>query len=410
VSISLAQILALVGKLDDTPGDDTPRARFRRYLAENVKEVGELRDYVGECLSKPDEAHYRALQDLVNHIGSFLGFDVQFGRYQGVSNQIGFDGHWISPKPFHLVVEVKTNDHFPVKTNTLLNYVNELISEKRIPNWASALGLYVVGKPHPELKQLDHAIIGEKQTDHLRIVTVESLLNLAEMASQYDVSHDAILSLLLPSGPRIDPIINLITGLLAAQIAETGAAPVKPPALEEAAPPPAIVPKPAKPLPLLAEVGGGGNDSKGEVTHWLTPVKTDEQETAEECVRRLVGKEHLYAFGERTPGRKLIKVGDWICFYATTKGVVAHARVASHPTHAPNPKIKHPEQFPWVFSVDSVKLYTERPVVVDGELRSRLDAFKGKDLYASWAWFVQATHRISERDFRLLTLDTALSA
>jgi hypothetical protein len=36
MSISLSQILALVGKLDDSPGEDTARERFRRFLKENV--------------------------------------------------------------------------------------------------------------------------------------------------------------------------------------------------------------------------------------------------------------------------------------------------------------------------------------------------------------------------------------
>lgn len=407
MSISLAQILALVGKLDDAPGDDTARVRFRKYLAENVKEVGELRDYMGECLAKSGEPYYRALQDLVNHTGTFLGFDVKFGRYQGVQGQNGLDGHWISPTGFHLVIEVKTNDTFPIKTKTLLGYVNDLISEKSVPNWASALGLYVVGKPNAELQQLDNAIVAEKQTEHLRIITVESLLALADMASQYDVSHKDILALLLPSGPRIDPVVNLISGLLAAQLAETR--PALPsltlaaqdagalrPAAGEAAPAPTPAPSFAEEKPKLEA-------DAGAVTYWLTPVKSDEQETAEECVKRLVGQERIYGFGHHTPGRKTIKVGDWICFYATTKGIVGHARVASLPQLEPNPKIKHPEQFPWVFKVDSVKIYTDAPIVVDGELRSKLEAFKGKDLYASWAWFVQATHRLSEQDFRMLT-------
>ena len=50
MSITLKQILDLVGRLDDSPGDDTPRERFRRFLKENVKEVGQVRDYVEECI------------------------------------------------------------------------------------------------------------------------------------------------------------------------------------------------------------------------------------------------------------------------------------------------------------------------------------------------------------------------
>jgi len=45
-SIGLSQILALVGKLDDAPGPDTPRERFRDFLAENAKQVGVIRDHI----------------------------------------------------------------------------------------------------------------------------------------------------------------------------------------------------------------------------------------------------------------------------------------------------------------------------------------------------------------------------
>ncbi len=41
IALPLSQILALVGKLDDAPGDETPRERFRRFLKENVREVGQ---------------------------------------------------------------------------------------------------------------------------------------------------------------------------------------------------------------------------------------------------------------------------------------------------------------------------------------------------------------------------------
>jgi hypothetical protein len=50
VSITLQQILDLVGTLDDSSGQNTPRERFRKFLEQNVSEVGQLRDYIEECL------------------------------------------------------------------------------------------------------------------------------------------------------------------------------------------------------------------------------------------------------------------------------------------------------------------------------------------------------------------------
>jgi hypothetical protein len=43
-NITLGQVLDLVGKLDYTPGNETPRERLRHFLKENVTEARQLRD------------------------------------------------------------------------------------------------------------------------------------------------------------------------------------------------------------------------------------------------------------------------------------------------------------------------------------------------------------------------------
>lgn len=376
MNITLDQILSLVGKLDDTPGNETPRERFRHYLKENVKAVGQVRDYVEECLRRTGEQYNRALQDLVNYIGSFIGFEISFGRYHGVQGQIGFDGLWKSPTGFQVVVEVKTTEAYAIKTATLVGYVDQLISEKKIKSWETSLGLYVVGRPNPEIRQLENAIIAEKRTHQLRIISVGSLLSLAEMMNEYDVSHEDILAVLQPSGPSIDSVIDLMAGLVAQRQAEEIS--VKEALAEE-------------PLP------------DAETSYWLTPVKSNDKQTGEEVIKSLVGEEKIYAFGERTPGRRHLKPGDWICFYATTNGVIAHAKVLTKPEKKKHPKVRDPETYPWVFRLDSVRVYEDKSIVIDAERRSKLDIFSGRDLNKSWAWLVQATRKITEKDFKILT-------
>lgn len=376
MSITLNQILNLVGKLDDAPGEDTPRERFRRFLKDNVKEVGQVRDFVEECLRNSGIQYNRALQDLVNYLGHFLGFEVTFGRYQGVPGEVGFDGHWKSPTGFHIVVEVKTTEVYAIKAATLVGYVDELISEKRIPSWDEALGLYVIGRADPEIRQLENAILAEKRTHQLRVISVESLLSLTEMMNEYDVSHEDILAILRPSGPRIDSVVDLMARLVAQR---------------------------AEGWPPAEEVTATKAPGEEEVAYWLTPVKSDEEQTAEEVIETLVGQERIYAFGERTPGRRHLKAGDWICFYATTKGVVAHAKVVSAPQKKRHPKVRHADIYPWVFRLENIKLYLDQPTVIDPAIRSQLDAFRGRDKDRFWAWFVQATRRISAHDFDILT-------
>jgi hypothetical protein len=344
-------------------------------MRENVLEVGQIRDYVEECLRNSGDQYNRALQDLVNHLGHFLGFEVTFGRYHGVQGQIGFDGHWQSPTGFHIVVEVKTTEVYAIKAVTLVGYVDRLISEKSIPSWDNALGLYVVGRPDPEIRQLENTIMAEKRTHQLRIISVDSLLSLAEMMNEYDIGHENILAVIRPSGPTIDSVVDLMARLVAEPKAEE---------------------LPEKELPILEP------STEGEIAYWLTPVKSEEEQTAEEVIQTLVGQERIYAFGERTPGRKHLKPGDRICFYATGKGVVAHARVISAPEKKPHHRVRQPERYPWVFRLDNITLYLDEPIIIDAALRSRLDAFRGRDLNKSWAWFVQATRKITEHDFDIV--------
>ena len=380
---SLSQVLELVGPLDDSPGEQTARERFRNHLQKYVTDVGQLRDQVDECLRTSGDQYNRALQDLVNHLGRFLGFEVTFGRYRGVQGEVGFDGLWKSPTGFRVVVEVKTTEAYAVKTSALVGYVDGLISEKLVPSWDSALGLYVIGRPDPDLRQLQNAIVAERRTDQLRTISVDSLLSLAEVMSDYEVGHEDILAVLSPSGPDIDPIVDLMKRLVAGQ------------------PMPDYPGETVSATETMKEVPAEAA-AEAEVAYWLTPVRGDAEQTAEECIQSLVGDKGVYAFGHRTPGRRHIKPGDWICFYATGKGVVAHARVTSRPVNRPHSAVHDSERYPWVFQVSDATLYLTEPVVIDAALRGKLDAFRDRDPGKAWAWFVQATRSVSAHDFELL--------
>jgi len=355
-------------------------------LRENVIEVGQVRDYVEESLRTSGAQFNRAFQDLINYIGRFMEFEVEFGRYQGVQGQIGHDGLWRSPLGFCLVIEVKTTDVYAIKTSTLMSYIDELISEKTIADRDHVMGLYVVGRSDPEVRQLENAILAEKRMDQLRVISAESLLSLAELMNDYDVSHEDILDILRPSGPVIDPVIDLMAKL-AAQPTDNNMQRVEQSAIKALE-------------PLASTII---EEKRGEAAYWLTPVKADDVQTAEEVIESLVGNKGIYAFGERTPGRRHLKPGDGICFYATGNGVIGHARAASLPEKKPNPAVRDPERYPWVFKLGDARIYLDSPVVIDAALRAKLDAFDGRDPSTSWAWFVQATRKVTAHDFGILT-------
>src|SRR4051794_13783918 len=102
---SLPQVLAMCGEgklRDGSKGS----SEFRQLLASVPAD--RLGTYAQDCLTTAFTESGLALQDVINQIGVRLGFEVDPGRYRGVSNQIGFDGIWSTRDGYKLVVEVKT--------------------------------------------------------------------------------------------------------------------------------------------------------------------------------------------------------------------------------------------------------------------------------------------------------------
>jgi len=69
----------------------------------------------------------------------------------------------------------------------------------------------------------------------------------------------------------------------------------------------------------------------------------------------------------------------------------------------PNPYISDSDRYPWVFNLGEAKVYVNDPIVIYAALRAKLDAFNGRDPNTAWAWFVQATRKISKHDCIILT-------
>jgi hypothetical protein len=364
---TLQEILDLVGELEDAEG---ARDRFRAYLARSVTNTGALRDYIEACIRTSGNQYNRALQDLVNHAARLIGFTVEFGRYQGVQGQIGFDGLWRVGE-LTIVAEVKTTDTYAIDTATLLGYVDRLISDKRITDWDHALGLYIIGRPHPALRQLENAIIAEKRVHQLRVATAESILTIADLVQEKFITTDEALALIKPSGATIDAAVDL----LARVVSQT---PPTSPTQPEASP--QLTSDTATPSP---------EQPQSKPIYLLTPVSDREDATGEQTIRRLL-ENGWYVFGDSTPGRKDLKPGDKLCFYWSKVGVVATAEVSGAPERKKIPHVSEPEKYPWAFRVKKAQYFFDRPVVIDSDLRARLEAFKGRDPSSSWACLWQS--------------------
>lgn len=172
----------------------------------------------------------------------------------------------------------------------------------------------------------------------------------------------------------------------------------------------AVTPPLPVPGPILKTVvdiaqptsGGAANKRVGDAPlYFLTPVKDEPEATAEETLHSLLDQ-GVYVFGNGTAGRASLREGDGICFYRSRVGVVADAKIASVASKGSVPYAKDADRYPWVFAVSNVHYYLDNPVVIDTQLRARLDAFKGKDPAGNWSWFVQGTGYLSAHDFGLL--------
>lgn len=250
-SIDLDTLLELVGTLTDSGDKGSASERFRNYLRSSIVHSGDARDYIEAALQQSGDQYNKALQDLINHLGYLLGFEVIFGRYRGVKSQVGFDGLWQSPSGWSVVVETKTTDVYTVRTDTLLGYINTLVSERRISSRDKAIGLYVYGRFDRQTSQLENAITVENRRDQLRVVSVPALLSLLGLKEEYGLSHESILGLLQPAPIRIDPTVDLISRVVAKEQArDTFLAPDEEKALI---------------LPPIHQAGSGGQEIHNHV-------------------------------------------------------------------------------------------------------------------------------------------------
>jgi len=377
-TIDLETLLNLVGTLDDNADPNSARVRFRAYLGKNIHNVGDLRAYVDAALSSSGEQYNKALQDLINHAGYLLGFEVEFGRYRGVVGQIGFDGLWRSPTGQALVVEAKTTDVYTVKTAILLGYINNLVSAGQLEKPDQAIGLYVYGRFDAATSQLEKAIIAEGRQEQLRVAGVDALLNLLELKQEYELEHETVFQLLLPSPVRVDTIINLIFDITSQE---------RRAAVEE-------IPSLVQPEQLIVDQ---------QINHYLLPAAD-----SEDGMPVLENLHHwldqgMWGLGQRTGYRKAFRPGDRLCFYAVRIGVVVECTVVSPAFDLDHKESPKPHlDVPYGIRLKDVRWFEDMPVVLTPEVRGELSAFQGRDLNKGWAWFVQGTSKLTVEDFELL--------
>jgi hypothetical protein len=181
---------------------------FRKFLKKVANDL--LVKYAEECLEKSFQDSGLALQDIVNEIGSRLGFQVTHGLYRGNKNDIGYDGIWRQLDEWSLVVEVKTTDAYRVPLDTIARYRTRLIETKSIVEDKCSI-LIVVGRD--DTGELEAQIRGSKHAWDIRLISIESLINLLkikESLSDESTAQKISIALRPFEFTRVDRLIDLL--------------------------------------------------------------------------------------------------------------------------------------------------------------------------------------------------------
>ena len=203
---TVEQAVAMAGDGDVRDGSDCS-SELREYLSRISSD--KLFEHVDHCLSSSFSRSGFVLQDVVNELGRRLGYDVEYGLYQGKTNSINFDGVWKEPSGPQIVVEVKTSDAYRINLDTVANYRERLIRESRISKISSIL--LVVGRK--DTGDLEAQIRGSRHAWDTRVISAESLTNLVKIkeSADEDTTITKIRSLLTPfEYTRLDNIIDIM--------------------------------------------------------------------------------------------------------------------------------------------------------------------------------------------------------
>lgn len=182
--------------------------QVRTFLG-GVRSV-ELERYAIECLTSKFEDSGLVLQDLINEIGSRLGFAVSHGEYRGNVSKIGFDGVWKLPNEHTIVVEVKTTDAFRISLADVVGYRDELIEKGQIKAGYSSV-LIVVGRS--DTGDLESQVRGSRYAWDMRLISVDALIRLLKVRESVEDPYivHRIHSILVPKEfTKLDEIVDTV--------------------------------------------------------------------------------------------------------------------------------------------------------------------------------------------------------
>jgi len=206
LKMNLEAIVRIAGDDGQLRDGNNTSQEFRQFLTEVESE--KLAEYATYCLETSFQGSGQVLQDVINEIGRRLGFKAENGRYQGVRNDIGYDGIWRNDKE-SLVIEVKTTDAYTIKLDVVAKYRDRLVEAERVPKGTPIL--LVIGRNDTE--SLEAQVRGSKHAWSMRIIGIDALIKLMEvnLTTLSNEVTEKIHTILRPfEYTRIDKIVDVV--------------------------------------------------------------------------------------------------------------------------------------------------------------------------------------------------------
>lgn len=345
MNITLNELLTLLGRLDDGPGFDSARERFRRFLVEHVTDVQTARPLVEECQRAVGEQHHRALQDLVVLLGRFMRFETSFGTYERLPGGIKVDGQWRSRGRLEVVLEIRTDQTTEPGFESLTRAVSAVAATTQ-GDVDARLGLCVVGRHYPGRGRLEQAAALEKQAE-MRVVSVQALLSLATKFSEDRLSHGEVVKL-LRSGYALDFFIDLLDRPADAARPREVVHDAVPAAVPSAPSPP----RPPVPAPTLL---------RKEPEFWVATLVANDMSSPDQLLASVIIGRRVLGICHDGPLQNDGEPGDWVCFFIPGRGIVGHAQLLAVVENG-GTVIRDAALFSRVYQLNDVDIYDE-PVV-----------------------------------------------
>jgi hypothetical protein len=359
MDFTLDQLLTIIGRLDDSPGFDTPRERFRRLLAERMTGLDGARQVVQECREHSGEQSHRALQDTVTLCGRLLGFETTYGRYQYDPGATPRHGVWLSRRRLHVTLVLCTDQTADINPQTVSHDMTD--TEAAFPH----LALLIVTSRYAAKDRLEHALAGGTHPQ-LRLISLDGLLRLCALVVDGLLAHDDVLQMLNPAA-SLDARLDLLQRVAHARGTD------------------AVVPEPVAAVPP---------PEPHEPRYWVNALRPEPLTPTERIVSSLIATRQILGINTAPGLEDRLRPGDAICVFVAGRGIVAHAVIAGILRDGSR-IIRDAKRYTHVLRLSDVAVY-DTPVAPHPELAYKLELALTGDAPA-------VTAPISRREFDLIT-------